>query len=102
MKLIKYFVIILSFSFCTSVVFAKQEAHSKKIPHGIQKKINSGKPLPPGWQKKLEVGKSVPQEVVENSKVVVPVDKDGIVTVEVDNKIIRLLQATNEIVEILK
>jgi len=102
MKIFKLFIILIALSVCASPSFAKKETDSKKIPHGLQKKVDRGQSLPPGWQKKLEVGKPVPSDVREHEKVIYPVDKNGVITIAVDDKVLRLINATNEIVEILK
>ena len=81
--------------------YAKNDKE-KGLPPGLQKKAAKGKPLPPGWQKKLSVGQTIDRTIYEHRRVVVPVDKHGIVTVNIDGELIRLVEATREIVEILK
>ena len=39
--------------------------------------------------------------VYEHSRVVVPVDRKGVITVQVEDRVVRLIQATREIVEVL-
>ncbi|QDP00799.1 hypothetical protein [Thalassotalea sp. PS06] len=81
-------------------VQAKNEK-SQKLPKGLEKKVSQGKELPPGWQKKLAPGYILSKDVYRYRDIVVPVDKHGIVTVKIDGKIIRLIEASREIVEIL-
>ncbi|GAB4349950.1 MAG: hypothetical protein Kow006_12110 [Gammaproteobacteria bacterium] len=80
---------------------AKNEKH-QGLPPGLKKNVERGKPLPPGWQKKLAVGKPLEPQVYEASEVVVPVDRHGLLTIRVEGKLIRLFEATREIVEILE
>ncbi|MDH5355166.1 MAG: hypothetical protein OEY09_12055 [Gammaproteobacteria bacterium] len=73
----------------------------KKLPYGLQLKLNQGKPLPPGWERKLSPGTVLNKEFYNHGEVVVPVDKDGLLTLRVEGKLIRLYEATREISEIL-
>ena len=103
MKRVNVFIIFMALSICSAPSFAdKKEESTKNIPHGLQKKVDRGESLPPGWQKKLVVGTHLPQSFREHETVITPIDENGIVTVEVENEVIRLINATNEIVEILK
>ena len=96
-------VLVVLFLFAsTAIAKNEKKEKSKKLPPGLQKKVEKGKPLPPGWQKKLRKGEILDVEVYRQSKVVVPVDDKGVVTVTVDGRIIRLIEATREIVGILK
>ena len=102
MKIISLIISLIILLTGSDSAFAKKEKHSKKIPPGLQKKINRGGSLPPGWQKKLKKGHHIHRDVRKHETVLIPLDKKGIVTVKVDGKIIRLIHATNEILEILK
>jgi len=86
----------------TAVAKPDKEKGHKSLPPGLEKKMERGQQLPPGWEKKLEVGKPIEKEVYEQSKVVVPVDDKGLLTIEVGGKLVRLYEATHEVVEILK
>lgn len=97
--------IITILSILLAVSFSMAEAKSnkeKQLPPGLQKKLARTGELPPGWEKKLTVGESLDPEVYNEADVVVPVDEHGMVTVEVEGRIVRLIQASREIVEILK
>lgn len=74
----------------------------KKLPPGLQKKVESGKSLPPGWQKKLEVGAVLDDEVYQQGKVVAKDDERGVVTIEAEGKTVKVIERTREIVEILE
>ncbi len=57
--------------------------------------------LPPGWEKKLAVGNRLDRDIYSHARIIVPLGEDGLVTVRIENKVVRLIQATREIVEIL-
>lgn len=84
-----------------SPVFAKKDK-TNPLPPGLQKKAEKGKPLPPGWQKKLVKGKILDDAVYNRGHIVVPVDSHGLITIRVEGKIVQLINATREIVEILQ
>lgn len=82
----------------SNMTYAKQHG---ELPPGLQKKVDSGKPLPPGWQKKYHRGDILARHIYERGKVVVPLDSQGLVTINVDGSLFRLQQKTREIIEIL-
>lgn len=84
----------------SGIAYAKNEKQ-KTLPPGLQKKVESGKSLPPGWQKKLAVGEVLSQDVYEHGKILVSDTDKGLVTINVDGKLIRVIEHTREIVEIL-
>ncbi|WP_269618048.1 hypothetical protein [Zhongshania sp. BJYM1] len=85
--------------FGTVGVFAKPP--SGELPRGLQKQVDEGRQLPPGWQKKLQVGHRLEPDIYAHSRVVVPVDDRGHIIVMVEDRRLRLVQATLEIVELL-
>lgn len=78
-----------------------QQQSISSLPYGLQKKLQRGKSLPPGWQKKLYPGSVLDAGIYSHGDIVVPLDRHGLVTIRVEGKLIRLYQATREIVEIL-
>lgn len=72
------------------------------LPPGLQKKQARGQSLPPGWQKKLKKGAILDVEVYRHAKVVVPVDKQGLITISIDDRLLRLDKVTRKIISILK
>lgn len=74
----------------------------KRLPPGLQKNVESGKRLPPGWEKKLKVGEILDEEVYDQGRVVVKNIDDGLVTISLEGKLIRVIENTREIVDILK
>ena len=81
------------------------QAHSdkeKSLPPGLQKKLERGGELPPGWQKKLVVGEYLDDEVYHSARVIDPVGDLGETTLEVEGRIVRVIEATKEIIDILR
>ncbi len=72
----------------------------KGLPPGLQKKSERGQSLPPGWQKKLAVGNVLEDDIYEHGRVIAS-DRRGFVTISIEGKLIRLIEDTREIVEIL-
>ncbi len=88
----------------TSMVHAGPPAHAAKhgqLPPGLQKRAAEGKGLPPGWRKKLHPGAILDPQIYAHRQVLTGPDYDGLMTIRVDNEIIRLVAATHEIVDIL-
>jgi hypothetical protein len=79
-----------------------KSAKEKPLPPGLQKKVERGGELPPGWQNKLTVGESLDEEVYDSAEVIVPVDDHGILTIKVEDRIVKLIEASREIVETLE
>ena len=90
--------------FCSGPVLAKKENDKnkyKQLPQGLQMKLERGGSLPPGWEKKLVRGAVLEEPIYHQSEVVIPVDSEGLLTVRVEGKLIKLIQATREIVDIV-
>ena len=77
MKFTKLIVITAVSALLVNPAFAKKDKE-KNLPPGLQKNQQRGKPLPPGWQKKLVVGEKLDKEIFEQSQIVVPVDRKGL------------------------
>lgn len=85
----------------------KPGKRAKKLPPGLAKKVARGGDLPPGWEKKCVPGAIMPPEVY---KVCHPLPKDvvvklpppppGTILVTVDGKVVRLVKATLEILDV--
>jgi hypothetical protein len=79
------------------------------LPPGLAKKVERSGQLPPGWQRKLAKGEIMPVEVYQQChslprEVVVqlPPPPSGTVMVAIDGKIVRLIQATREILDVFE
>ena len=78
--------------------FAKHHGEGG-LPPGLKMNHERGKPLPPGWQKKLKVGDVLDEQVYAHGQVVAR--GDGVITIRVDDRLIRLAKDTREILDIL-
>lgn len=96
----KLFIFLLTSLALTSVNVQAKPDKSKGLPPGLQKKAARGQELPPGWQKKLQKGQTLDKEVYDQGRVVVPLDDKGYVSIKVEDKVIRLLRATREIIDV--
>ncbi|MCD6051694.1 MAG: hypothetical protein K0Q55_3103 [Verrucomicrobia bacterium] len=81
----------------------------KDLPPGLQKKIARGGQLPPGWEKKMVQGEIMPVEVYKECHplppelvVKLPPPPKGVITVTIGGKIVRLMEATREILDIFE
>jgi hypothetical protein len=79
----------------------------RPLPPGLAKKAARGRELPPGWQKKCAVGEVMPVEVYECSHplppdlvVKLPPPPPDTITITVEGKVVRLLKATREILDV--
>ena len=80
----------------------------KRLPPGLQKKIERGGELPPGWQKKLARGEVLDADLYAASR---PLPPDllerlgggpaGTETIRVEDEVVRVLEATGVIVDVL-
>jgi len=117
MKIKFLFVFITTITFLANPVFAKKpknaqkdaEKHGhnhdhkhkhKRLPPGLKKKLERGQALPPGWQKKVARGEVLDIRVYRQGRVIVPLDRHGAVSILVDNRVIRLIQATRVILDV--
>ncbi len=71
------------------------------LPPGLQKKVERGGDLPPGWEKKLRVGDILDYDIYRHARVIIPVDDDGVATVEIEGHRIKLGVDTRRIIELL-
>lgn len=88
----------------TGVAHAKKDEHHHghdPLPPGLEKRQQQGKPLPPGWQKKLSRGDVLDKDIYARGEIVVPVGKDGTLTIEVEGTLLKLNEKTREIVSIM-
>ncbi len=81
-------------------VFAKNNK-GKQLPQGLEMKLDRGESLPPGWQKKLIKGGVMKEDIYRHGKIVIPIDSNGLLTIQIEGKLVRLYKATREIVDIM-
>ena len=98
MKYIIAFAVLLGLSI--SPLYAKKD--KSELPPGLQKKAAKGKQLPPGWQKKLKRGGTLERDVYRRGTIIAPLDPRGLITIRVDDRVIKLHQKTREIIDILR
>ena len=101
MKLKNIITFALLLSMCSGSAFAASKNKNKQLPQGLQMKVDRGGSLPPGWQKKLAKGEVLEESVYNHSVLVIPLDSKGLLTVRVEGKLIQLVEATREIIEIV-
>ena len=100
MKLSVLIMLGMTLVLIVSPVHAKKNK-GKSLPPGLAKKYKQGKPLPPGWQKKIAPGKIIGKDIYAHGKILVPLDPLGIVTIKIDDKIMRVHKKSMEILDIL-
>jgi len=100
---LKYFLTaIISIGLVMSPLYVHSgNNNAKTLPYGLQKKVEKGQSLPPGWEKKLKVGYHLERDIYRQGAIVVPLDSRGLLTIRLEGKLVRLVGATREIVEIL-
>ena len=109
------FISITAIAFLANPAFAKKPKHANKhadkhghkhkhkhkhLPPGLQKKVERGQALPPGWQKKVARGEVLDIRVYRQGRVIIPIDKYGAVSILVDDRVIRVIQATRVILDV--
>ena len=88
---------------------AKHGSKPKGLPPGLAKKVAKGGTLPPGWEKKCVKGQVMTPEVYKECQplpkeiiVKLPPPPKGTILVTIDGKVVRLLQATLEILDVFE
>jgi hypothetical protein len=81
----------------------------KKLPPGLQKKLDRGGSLPPGWEKKIRKGEVVPVEIYREchplpGEVIakLPPPPPGTILIAIGGKVARLVEATREILDVFE
>ena len=101
MKVKVLITLLLALTLVVSPSYAKKKNKGKQLPPGLEKNVKRGKPLPPGWQKKIAPGKVIEKDIYTQGKIIVPLDPLGIVTIKIDDKVLRVQEKSMEILEIL-
>lgn len=83
----------------SSPAFAKH-GKDKKLPPGLEKKLQRGVELPPGWKRKLSKGSILDRELYDQARIINPVDIHGHEVIRLDDTTMRVLRATGEIIHI--
>lgn len=97
----KLVLLLLAACLFQGTALAKND-NTKPLPSGLQKKLDRGGTLPPGWERRLVRGQVMEESIYRESEIVIPVDRDGLLTVRVEGKLIKLIEATREIIEVVE
>ena len=81
----------------------------KNLPPGLAKKVARGGKLPPGWEAKVVRGQILSVEIFEQAHplpreltVHLPVPPVGTITIAIEGRLVRLLEATREILDVFE
>ena len=85
--------------FLTAPAIAKHDKE-KRLPPGLQKKLERGGELPPGWQKKRIKGQIIDRELYRHARILSPTDIYGREIIRLDDQTMRIIRATGEIIHI--
>ncbi len=102
MKKLMTLALALLVAVLTAGVAQAKEQKDKPLPPGLQKKVERGQSLPPGWQKKLAVGEPLEKDVMDQGEVIGSDKKNGTVTVKVEDKVIKVMEDTRTILDIIE
>ncbi len=69
--------------------------------HKHYKKVYHGKPLPPGWYKRLHRGDVLEYDIYHRGHIVEPLNRDGIVRIQVEDAWIKLDNNSRKILDIV-
>jgi len=81
---------------------------SKKLPYGLQKKLDRGGQLPPGWQTKVARGEVLDADILRHSERIpdelvrrLPALRDGEEIRRVGNKVVRVLEGNGTVIDVI-
>ena len=84
-----------------------EKPKKKKLPPGLQKKLARGGTLPPGWQKKVARGEVLDDQIYAAAHPLppdlvrmLPPPPSGVVTIIVEGKLVRLIEASRTILDV--
>ena len=104
MNIRRLLIMLFALSLIAGSAYAKSDKAKdtgEGLPPGLHKKAEKGKPLPPGWQKKLSKGDIIDNSIYSRGKIVVPLGKDGTISIEVEGTIFKLHEKTRKIIDIV-
>jgi hypothetical protein len=101
MKVKVLITLLLALTLVVSPSHAKKKDKGNQLPPGLAKNVKRGKPLPPGWRKKIAPGNILERDIYMQGKIIAPLDPLGIVTIKIDDKVLRVHQKSMEILQIL-
>ncbi|AXR07234.1 hypothetical protein D0Y50_13275 [Salinimonas sediminis] len=71
------------------------------MPHGMDDKIALQSELPSNWQAQLAKGEVLDVELFRQGRVVYRDASNGLVALRLENKLVRMVEQTREIVDVL-
>lgn len=81
----------------------------KGLPPGLAKKVARGGKLPPGWEAKVVRGQILSVEIYEQAQPLpreltghLPAPPVGTITIAIEGRLVRLLEATREILDVFE
>ncbi|MDH5327274.1 MAG: hypothetical protein OEZ68_05440 [Gammaproteobacteria bacterium] len=94
--------IVLTAALALIATQAPAKPGNSQLPPGLAKKAAKGQELPPGWKKKLAKGTTLDPLVFAAAVEVSQPDSKGLISVKVEDKVLRLVKETREIIDILR
>ncbi|WP_300418175.1 hypothetical protein [uncultured Pseudoalteromonas sp.] len=73
----------------------------RDLPPGLYKKVGHGGGLPPGWYKRYRHGDILDRDIYRHGRVIKRRDRNGIIAIEIDDRLIHLVHDTREILSIV-
>lgn len=95
--------ILFCLALCTLAGLSQAKGNNKDhrdLPPGLEKKLERTGELPPGWHREFRRGDHLPDDIFAQAKIVVPVGRDGRITVDIDGVIMKLLDRSHKILTI--
>lgn len=73
----------------------------RDLPPGLYKKVGHGGRLPPGWYKRYHHGDILDRDIYRHGRVIKRLNRNGIIAIEIDDRLIHLVHDTREILSIV-
>ena len=73
----------------------------RDLPPGLYKKVGHGGRLPPGWYKRYHHGDILDHDIYRHGRVIKRRNRNGIIAIEIDDRLIHLVHDTREILSIV-
>ncbi|MCH2085823.1 hypothetical protein [Pseudoalteromonas sp.] len=73
----------------------------RDLPPGLYKKVGYGGGLPPGWYERYRHGDILDRDIYRHGRVIKRRDRNGIIAIEIDDRLIHLVHDTREILSIV-
>ena len=97
-KMLLVFILLLGLMQNSAV--AKTDS-GKDLSPGLQQKVGRGGELSPGWNKQYRKGEILDRQTCDQSFIVEPENRQGVIGIQVGDKVLRVIRSTREIVDIV-